>query len=682
MNLTKILRFKHFHGAISHGRKKHNQDIEPIRISDLADPESKLQKIESNENQVIEGKENHKPEKLIKPLMITGKSDSDDENDEWKPSPTHRSYKMPTPRNQKVPLKHSKKKRTSTTTYSKSRTTRRNKIDEKLKSRESSPENNTTIALTPPESDKSRESTPENIQPLTRKTRRFKSLQNEKMKNNQNRETELTEKQPSQNRQLEIERPKNEPLQNASPQNLLLAIEPRSESLPAEVGASGSKHVRLKIQSPDPFSFEPVKNEVFEPSLVKIQSPKIEPVGTELPESESPKTEAVQIEPSVTSLNNPKDQLEKRKTRNVAKISKKQLSKKTSPKLRTLRTRKSASSVNKNEDKYDDVKTSENDSDSDNLPLTTFQGKKVSNKNQSNDFKSEAKTENASADVYENSKIQERKFSQKMKPKSVLVKEAAREKSLIREHSHESPNTDFHSDNEIPALEKLTEKSERFLKISAEIPALEEVSGNSPSSPMTLEKSNHSEINRTKQNKTAQKSPSKEIDWLSMPEIDQNFEKPFDPMSLLNATPTYLDSTPTPIAIPFSSTPKTKNFENIRRSPKRLKSLDLDQRSTIGRYFAENSSKQIFEVIKHFELLWNVRFSKYVVQNIKKELSELNFESNQNTSIKIEVVEDTMSLVIPVIPAIPENTRKRLVSESSTGNTCKKNFFLNFNHNC
>ena len=146
-------------------------------------------------------------------------------------------------------------------------------------------------------------------------------------------------------------------------------------------------------------------------------------------------------------------------------------------------------------------------------------------------------------------------------------------------------------------------------------------------------------------------------------------------MSLLNATPTYLDSTPTPIAIPFSSTPKTKNFENIRRSPKRLKSLDLDQRSTIGRYFAENSSKQIFEVIKHFELLWNVRFSKYVVQNIKKELSELNFESNQNTSIKIEVVEDTMSLVIPVIPAIPENTRKRLVSESSTGNTCKKNFF-------
>lgn len=121
------VRFKHFHGAISHGRKKHNQDIEPIRISDLADPESKLQKIESNENQVIEGKENHKPEKLIKPLMITAKSDSDDENDEWKPSPTHRSHKMPTPRNQKVPLKHSKKKRTSSTTYSKSRTTRKKK---------------------------------------------------------------------------------------------------------------------------------------------------------------------------------------------------------------------------------------------------------------------------------------------------------------------------------------------------------------------------------------------------------------------------------------------------------------------------------------------------------------------------------------------------------------------------
>ena len=89
----------------------------------------------------------------------------------------------------------------------------------------------------------------------------------------------------------------------------------------------------------------------------------------------------------------------------------------------------------------------------------------------------------------------------------------------------------------------------------------------------------------------------------------------------------------------------------------------------------------MFEVIKHFELLWNVRFSKYVVQNIKKELSELNFESNQNTSIKIEVVEDTMSLVIPVIPAIPENTRKRLVSESSTGKTFKK-ILLNFNHNC
>ena len=675
------LRFKHFHGAISHGRKKHNQDIEPIRISDLGDPESKLQKIESNENQVIEGKENHKPEKLIKPLMITAKSDSDDENDEWKPSPTHRSHKMPTPRNQKVPLKHSKKKRTSSTTYSKSRTTRKNKLDAKLKSRDSSPENNTTIALTPPESDKSRESTPENIQPLTRKTRRVKSLQNEKIKNNQTRETELTEKQASQNRLLEIEPPKNEPLQNAAPQNEHLAIEPKSESLPTEVGESGSEHVRLKIQAPDPFSFEPLQNKLVEPGLVKIQSPKIEPVGTELPQSESPKTETVQIEPSDMSLNTSKDQHEKRKTRNAAKISKKQLSKKKSPKPRTLRSRKSAASVNKNDEKYNDVKISENDSDSDDLPLTTFQGKKVSNKNQSNDFKSEAKTDNAPADLFENSKIQKRKFSQKMKPKSVLAKEAAREKSLIREHSHESSNTAFDSDNEIPALEKVTEKSEHFQKISAEIPAMEKVSENIPISPMTLEKSNHSEINRTKQNKTAQKSPSKEIDWLSMPEIDQDFEKPFDPMSLLNSTPTYLYSTPTPITIPFSSTPKTKNFENIRRSPKRLKSLDLDQRSTIGRYFAENSSKQMFEVIKHFELLWNVRFSKYVVQNIKKELSELNFESNQNTSIKIEVVEDTMSLVIPVIPAIPENTRKRLVSESSTGKTFKK-ILLNFNHNC
>lgn len=672
--MTKILRFKHFHGAISHGRKKHNQDIEPIRISDLADPETKLQKIESNENQVIEGKENHKPEKLIKPLMITATSDSDDDNDEWKPSPTHRSHKMPTPRNQKVPLKNSKKKRTSTTSYSKSRTTRKNKIDAKLKSRDSSPENNTTIALTPPESDKSRESTPENIQPLTRKTRRVKSLQNEILENAQNTDIELTEKQPAQIRQLEIKPPKNEPLQNASPQNVLLAIEPRSESLPAEVGASGSEHVQLKIQSQDSFSFEPLQNEVIEPDLVKFESPKFEPAGTELPQSEPPKTEAVQIEPAGMSLNNSKNQLERRKTRNVAKISKKQLPKKTSPKPRTLRSRKSASSVNKNKEKHGEVKTSEIDSDSDNLPLTIFQGKKVLDKNQSNDFKSEVKNENASSDVFENSKIQKRKFSQKMKPKSVLVKEAAREKFLISEHLHESSNTAFDSDNKIPALEKVTEKSEHFRKISAEIPALEEVSENIPSSPMNLEKSNNSDINRSKQNKTAQKSPSNEIDWLSMPEIEPDFEKPFDPMSLLNATPTYLDSTPTPITIPFSSTPKTKNFENIRRSPKRLKSLDLDQRSTIGRYFAENSSKQMFEVIKHFELLWNVRFSKYVVQNIKKELSELNFESNQNTSIKIEVVEDTMSLVIPVIPAIPENTRKRLVSESSTGKT--RRFFF------
>ena len=518
------------------------------------------------------------------------------------------------------------------------------------------------MALTPPESDKSRESTPENIQLRTRKTRL--SVKNA-VQNEENTQSAETEPFKTANENLdtdawvELEPVKNEldePFESGP-----LAIEP-----PVELPQNEPPETEpLPIEGPDPKSdqseptetkelqIEPLKNDPLEiepPVTTPIEKPQIEPTEPEA-------SEPLQIEPPPVSKAKLEIQEDQEISENVSPKPPFEKKTKTRSKKSKNKSRpEKASDKNKSQEHehIEDEKSVIKPNVS--RKLRTRNADELDKKNSEKQPVCQVVTEDKiikptarEKDVALQDSIKTRRKSrQKMKPKSVLQKEAEAIISEIREEvktknlKSRPPKT--LDDDEIPALEKVIEYNSNSRKKSEEIPALERVAIKSDIAH-TVEKENQKE--------TFQKKPQKEESFLPIPCAP--CETTLNPISSL-------DVSHVPISIPFSSTPKS--LENSRKTPRRLKNLDFDQRSTIGRYFAENSRKQMFEVIKHFELLWNVRFSQYLVKNVQKELSNLNFESNHNTSIEIEVVEDTVSLAIP---AIPENTRKRLISEASTG---------------